>query len=167
MAKKGRETPLDQRLISMYGNKTPTEIAELVGLSPIEVAKRTEEILGERDYLREDAKVQILMNRLDSLSAEIESRVPEMSDRNLSAAVNSAAGALGRVLAELRKIRTESKVDLDAVNNRAAREMVVIVEKALQRSIGSLAVRYPEIDGAELELELQGHIRDIAREYDE
>jgi hypothetical protein len=167
MAKKGRETPLDQRLISMYGNKSPKEIGELVGLSPIEVAKRTEEILGERDYLREDAKVQILMNRLDSLSAEIESRVPEMSDRNLSAAVNSAAGALGRVLAELRKIRQESRTDIEAVTNRYAREMVTIVEASFNQMLGRLVERYPEESPDSLRAEFQEIILAVAKGYDD
>lgn len=162
-----KELPVDQLLITAYGNKTPQQIAEETGMTPMEVAKRTAEILGERDYLGEDAKVQVVIQRLDSMSAEVERRLPGMSDRNIAAAVNSAAGSLGRVLAEMRKIREESKVDLEAITNRQARELVSIVESAMQRSIGSLKARYPEIDAAALEAELQGHIMDIAREYDD
>jgi hypothetical protein len=162
-----KELPIDQKLISYYGSKTPTEIEELTGIPAAEVMKRTQEILGERDYLGEDAKVQVVISRLDAISAEIERRMPSFSDRNIAAAANAAAGSLGRVLAEMRKIREESKVDLEAITNRQARELVSIVESAMQRSIGSLKARYPEIDAAALEAELQGHIMDIAREYDD
>jgi hypothetical protein len=141
-----KELPVDQKLISYYGSKTPAEIAEETGMTAIEVAKRTEQILGERDYLGEEAKVQVVISRLDAMSAEVERRLPGMSDRNIAAAVNSSAGALGRVLAELRKIREESRVDAEAITNRQARELVSIVEQAMQRSIGSLKARYPEID---------------------
>lgn len=162
-----KELPVDQKLITGYGNKTPTELAEETGLTPIEVAKRTAELLGERDYLAEDARISVLVNRLDSMAAEIERRLPGMSDRNVATSVNAAAGALGRTLKELRELRRESKVDLEALQNRYAQTMVSIVEASFNRMLGRLAERYPDQDPMELQAEFQGLILEVSKEYDE
>jgi hypothetical protein len=161
-----KELPVDQLLITAYGNKTPQQIAEETGMTPMEVAKRTAEILGERDYLGEDAKVQVVISRLDAISAEIERRMPSFSDRNIAAAANASAGALGRVLAELRKLREESRVDLDALSNKYAQTMVAIVEASFNRLLGALQERYPDADPLDLQAEFQGHILEISKEYD-
>jgi hypothetical protein len=166
MSKIRKELPVDQKLISGYGSKTPAELAEETGMTAIEVVKRTQEILGERDYLGEDAKVQVVIQRLDSMSAEVERRLPGMSDRNIAAAVNSSAGALGRVLAELRKLREESRVDLDALSNKYAQTMVAIVEASFNRMLGALQERYPDADPLDLQAEFQGLILEVSKEYD-
>jgi hypothetical protein len=167
MGKGKKELPVDQKLIAFYGSKTPTEIAEETGLTAIEVAKRTEQLLGERDYLSEDAKVQVVIQRLDTISAEIERRLPSMSDRNIAAAANASAGALGRVLKELRELRKESKVDMDALSARYAQTMVSIVEASFNRLLGRLMERYPAEDPMELQGEFQALMLEVSREYDE
>jgi hypothetical protein len=167
MGKGKKELPVDQKLIAFYGSKTPTEIAEETGLTAIEVAKRTEQLLGERDYLSEDAKVQVVIQRLDTISAEIERRLPSMSDRNIAAAANASAGALGRVLKELRELRKESKVDMDALSARYAQTMVSIVEASFNRLLGRLMERYPAEDPMELQGEFQALMLEVSKEYDE
>jgi hypothetical protein len=167
MGKGKKELPVDQKLITGYGNKTPAELAEETGLTPIEVAKRTAELLGERDYLAEEARIAVLVNRLDSMSAEIERRLPGMSDRNIATSVNAAAGALGRTLKELREMRKESKVDLDALQSRYAQTMVSIVEASFNRLLGRLMERYPAEDPMELQGEFQALMLEVSKEYDE
>lgn len=157
---------IDQTLIRFYGVKSPEEIAEITGISAISIAKRTEEALGRRDYLGEAARIQLLMAKLEGMADEIQQRLPDMSDRNVSAAVNAAAGAMGRVLGQLTKIQAANRVDLDAVHSRYADEMVRIVEASYNRQLGKLAERYPDVPQEDLEAEFHELVLTVSREAD-
>lgn len=157
---------IDQTLIRFYGVKSPEEIAEITGISAISVAKRTEEALGRRDYLGEAARIQLLMAKLEGMADAIQQRLPDMSDRNVSAAVNAAAGAMGRVLGQLTKIQAANRVDLDTVNKRHAQEMVSIVERAGDRVFGELAALYPNMEPDEIQQRFRDNILAVAREVD-
>lgn len=157
---------MDQILIRDYGRLTPEEIGEKTGIDPLEVAKRTEAALGKRDYLSEDAHMKITMLRLESMAEELESRLPNMKDKDVSAAVNSAAGALGRVLKEVREIRRDSEADAAAMEQSYGLAMTRIIERAHDRMLGALSVKYPNVDQDDLKADFQEFILEVAREYD-
>lgn len=137
---------VDSLLIRYYGNKSAEEIEELTGIPAMDVAKRTLEVLGKRDPLGEDARVQVLIIRLETMAEEIQKRLPEMSDRNVSAAVNSASGALGRVLKELREVRKESKIDVTAISETMGRILAELINIPIQHLRDELKERYATDD---------------------
>lgn len=140
------ETAVDALLLRFYGSKTPEEIAEITGIEAIDVAKRTAEILGRRDYLAEDAKVRLLIGKLESMVAEIESRMSDMKDRDLAPAINSARSAIGTVLKELRDVRKENKVDVDAISVSMGRTIGEVVDVMMRHVRAELKERYPTND---------------------
>lgn len=156
----------DSLLIRYYSIKSPKEIAEITGIPEMDIAQRTQKLLGERNYLSEHSKVNAILFRMETLMAELEDRMADASNRDVAAIANSAAGLAGRMVAEMRKVREETKVDADAAKNQYAMELVKIVERAFDRTFGELKALYPEIEGEVLRETINNNILEIAREYD-
>lgn len=161
-----RVDEVDRLLIREYGRRSPRELEELTGVPALECAQRLERILGERNFLSEDAAIRVLLFRLDSMVAEVESRLPDVSDRNVGAVVNAAAGAIGRQLRVLQDLRDRSVVDLERVQGLYAAELVRIVELSFERLLGRLEERFPEVSADELRLEFESVIVQVAGEVD-
>jgi len=162
-----RVDEVDRLLLREYGRKSPRELEVLTGVPALEVAQRLERLLGERNFLSEDAAIRVLLFRLDAMVAEVESRLVDVSDRNIGAVVNAAAGAIGRQLRVLSDLRDRSVVDLDRVQGLYARELVRIVELSFERLLGRLEERFPGVSGDELRLEFESVIVQVASEFDE
>lgn len=158
---------VDRLLLREYGRKSPAELELLTGVPALEVGQRLERVLGERDFLGEDARIGVLLHRLDLMVAEIEGRLPDLSDRNIGAVVNAAAGAIGRQLRVLQDLRDRSAVDLERVQRVYADELVRIVELSFERLLGRLEERYPDIESDDLRSEFEGLIVTVAREVDD
>lgn len=157
---------VDRILIREYGRKSPAELEVLTGVPALEVAQRLERLLGERNFLSEDAAIRVLLFRLDSMVAEVESRLSDVSDRNVGAVVNAAAGAIGRQLRVLQDLRDRSVVDLERVQGVYARELVRIVELSFERLLGRLEERFEGVSADELRLEFESVILLVAAEVD-
>jgi hypothetical protein len=157
---------VDRFLIRNYGRLSPVELSERTGLEAVVVAQRLERVLGERDFLGEEARVGVLLARLDGLVAEVEERLPGLSDRNLAPAVNAAAGAIGRVLRELRDLRERNQVDVVRVNGVYAGVLVQIVERAFERLVGRLEERFG-VDGVELRGEFLELLEVVSGEFED
>lgn len=163
----GADTSLDRRLIELYAKgRSIEQVSEDTGIPPEQVASRTELAL-RRDLFSEDARILLILRKLEEMADEIHSRVPTMSDRNISAAVNAAAGAFQRVLTELRKLRAEGQADLDTVSKRHKEAFLQIIDRATQRTIGSLSERFSDVPVEDIESEFREHILTVAREVDE
>jgi hypothetical protein len=158
---------VDRVLLREYGRKSPKELEALTGVPAVEVAQRLERLLGERDFLGEDAAIRVLLHRLDLMVAEVESRLSGVSDRNVGAVVNAAAGAIGRQLRVLQDLRDRSRVDLERVQAVYAAELVRIVELSFERLLGRLEERFPEVSADELRSEFESVILAVAAEVDE
>jgi hypothetical protein len=124
-----------------------------------------ERVLGERDFLGDVGRVSVLLARLDGLVAEVEERLPGLSDRNLAPAVNAAAGALGRQLRVLEGWRDDVSKDLEVVNGVYAQVLVGIVERAFERLLGRLEERFG-VSGEDLRSEFEGLVLEVAGEFD-
>ena len=162
-----RVDEVDRLLIREYGRKSPRELEVLTGVPALEVAQRLERLLGERNFLSEDAAIRVLLFRLDSMVAEVESRLVDVSDRNIGAVVNAAAGAIGRQLRVLSDLRDRSVVDLDRVQGLYARELVRIVELSFERLLGRLEERFEGVSADELRAEFESVILLVASEVDD
>lgn len=163
---RGKVNGVDQKLIRWYGVLTPEQIAKETGLEADYVAKRTQELLGTRDYLGDAARVNALMTRMETAAAELESRLPEASDRNASAIGNSIGGLLGRSLGELRKLRDETRDDADAVRASYAKMLVAIVEAAFYKTKADLAELYPDLASEEIDTVFNSNLKQISAKYD-
>jgi len=157
---------VDRFLVRHYGRLSPVELGERTGLDSVEVARRLERVLGERDFLGEEARVGVLLARLDALVGEVEERLPGLSDRNLAPAVNAAAGAIGRVLRELRDLRERNAVDVERVNGVYAGVLVRVVERAFERLVGRLEERFG-VDGVEVRGEFLELLAEVGGEFDD
>lgn len=157
---------VDRVLLREYGRKSPKELEVLTGVPAVEVAQRLERLLGERDFLGEDAAIRVLLHRLDSMVAEVESRLAGVSDRNVGAVVNAAAGAIGRQLRVLQDLRDRSAVDLERVQMVYAAELVRIVELSFERLLGRLEERFPDVSADELRVEFESVILQVAADVD-
>lgn len=157
---------VDRLLLREYGRRSPQELEVLTGVPALEVAQRLERVLGERDFLGEDARIGVLLHRLDGMVAEVESRLAGVSDRNLGAVVNAAAGAIGRQLRVLADLRDRSVVDLERVQSVYARELVRIVELSFERLLGRLEERFPDVGVEDLRSEFEGLILSVAADVD-
>lgn len=162
-----RVDEVDRLLLREYGRKSPRELEVLTGVPALEVAQRLERLLGERNFLSEDAAIRVLLFRLDSMVAEVESRLVDVSDRNIGAVVNAAAGAIGRQLRVLSDLRDRSVVDLDRVQGLYARELVRIVELSFERLLGRLEERFEGVSADELRAEFESVILLVASEVDD
>lgn len=158
---------VDRLLLREYGRRSPLELETLTGIPAHEVGQRLERILGERDFLGEDARIGVLLHRLDLMVAEIEGRLSDLSDRNIGAVVNAAAGAIGRQLKVLADLRDRSKVDIERVQRVYADELVRIVELSFERLLGRLEERFPEVESDDLRSEFEGLILLVARDVDD
>lgn len=157
---------VDRVLLREYGRKSPVELEQLTGVPALEVAQRLERVLGERDFLGVDARIGVLLHRLDGMVAELEGRLEGVSDRNLGSVVNAAAGAIGRQLGVLKVLREESRVDLERVERVYADELVRIVELSFERLLGRLEERYPDADSVGLREEFGVLLGVVAGEVD-
>lgn len=162
-----RVDEVDRILVREYGRRSPRELEELTGVPALECAQRLERILGERNFLSEDAAIRVLLFRLDSMVAEVESRLSDVSDRNVGAVVNAAAGAIGRQLRVLQDLRDRSVVDLERVQGVYARELVRIVELSFERMVGKLSERFGDVDVDDIRKEFEETILVVAREIDD
>lgn len=158
---------VDRVLLREYGRKSPRELELLTGVPALEVGQRLEKLLGERDFLGEDAAIRVLLHRLDSMVAEVEGRLSGVSDRNVGAVVNAAAGAIGRQLRVLQDLRDRSAVDLERVQSVYAQELVRIVELSFERLLGRLEERFDGVSADELRSEFEVVIGLVAAEVDE
>jgi hypothetical protein len=160
-------TSIEEKLIGWAGVKTPQEISELTGIPAEDVLRRITEILNSVDILSIEQKRAKMVLALEVFIQEALSRIHDATDRNIGAIINSTGGNISRVLAELSDMEERAKLDIEAINRRRAHELLYMIERAVDRSIGELSGRYPELDQAEIESVFRGHLVELAAEYED
>lgn len=158
---------IDERLIRYAGVKTPEEISEITGIPALDVVRRIHEVLNSVDILTIEQKRAKMVLTLETMVAEAVSRISSATDRNIGALLNSTGGNVTRVLNELEAMETRTKMDIEAINKRRAHELVTIVERSFDRSLGELSARYPDVDQDEIQAVFRAHLMTVANEYDE
>lgn len=160
-----KESAIDSLLIQFAGVKSARDIGELTGLEPGEVVRRTQEIL-DRVVLTNAQRRAKLIFQLDEITAEMASRYKSARDEDLARLGNTAAGAIGRVLGELRALEKDARENAVEQEEVMGRVLASMVDKALQRAVGELRVRHPEIDAGVLGGLVESHLVEIALEMD-
>lgn len=159
-------TSIDETLIRYAGVKTPQEIADLTGIPAEDVARRIHEVLNSIDVLTIDQMRAKMVITLQGFVAEVDARKETAVDRNFAAMANAAGGNISRVLKELDDMERRTKVDIEAINQRRAHELVSMLERTFDRSVGELLARFPEVDQDEIEAVFRKHLVALAAEYD-
>lgn len=161
-----KQSAIDGILISGAGIKTPNELAEATGYTAEEVVRRTQELLDSVQLTNSQRRAKLIF-QLDEVTAEMRSRYKTANDENLARLGNTAAGAVGRVLGELRAMEKDAKDDQDELERVYARQLVRIVEASFNRYLGKLEAKFPELDRSATEMEFQEMILTVAAEWDE
>lgn len=160
-----RESAIDSLLIRYAGIKSPNDIAAETGLEPEDVARRTQELLDRVTLTFPQRRAKAIF-QLDEINAEMASRYKNAANEDLARLGNTAAGAIGRVLAELRAIEKDAKEHEAEQQEAMGRILANLVDKAMNRAIGELKQRYPEIETDSLGEIVETHLIEIAAEMD-
>lgn len=149
---------------SNLGRMTPAELSEATGLDPAEVVRVANEYYDQVN-LTADQRYAKMLIQLEELAAEGIERAKSANNRDSSGNITAAKNAL----AQLQKMIDDREKRLSAEDNTAlyGRILAGIVQSSMDRAIGVLSERYPEIEAKELSEELRKQILIVAAEYDE
>ena len=162
------DSALDRTLIRQYGLRTPEEIGFELGIDAHEVMRRTEELLGERDYLQEEAQIKAIMAALQEVVTVGLNRIKsgEPSNRDISGIMNAITNGVNKQLSVLDRIHQRSQANLEQVHRRYAQELARIAEEAYNGFMQELVEDYPEIPIGELEARYQAKVIQVAAKHD-
>lgn len=159
------ESAIDSYLVQYAGVRSPRDIGEETGLSAEEVARRTQEMFDRVTLTNAQRRAKLIF-QLDEVTAEMASRYKSARDEDLARLGNTAAGAVGRILGELRAMEKDAKEDQDELELATGRTLATMVDRAMNRAIGELKKRHPEIEREELGVLVETHLTEVARELD-
>lgn len=160
------EGAIDSLLVRFAGVKSPNEIAEMTGIAPEDVARRTAEILNSIDFLSIQQKRAKTMIVLEEIVAEVLGRIPDATDRNASGMLNSLRGTASTLLKELERMEIAEREDQQAQLGAYTRRFVEIVQRSYDRAIGELSAKYPEAGTEDITNIVNERILEVSREYD-
>ena len=160
-----KESAIDSLLVQYAGIRSPRDIGEMTGLEPEDVVRRTQEILDRVTLTNAQRRAKLIF-QLDEVTSEMASRYKTARDEDLARLGNTAAGAIGRILGELRAIEKDAKENQLEQEEATGRVLATMVDRALQRAIGELKVRHPEIDASVLGELVETHLVEVAREIE-
>lgn len=159
------ESAIDSKLIRYAGIKSANEIAMETGLEPEEVARRTEEIFDRVSISPEKMAAKNIFQLQEIVAKQME-RVANASNEDVARLGNTAAGAIGRLQLAVEKMLALQSKDTLERDEAYSRALAGMVDKAMQRAIGELKQRHPEIEAMELGEILETHLVEIAVEMD-
>lgn len=161
-----KESAIDSFLVQWAGLKSANQLSEETGLEPEEVARRTQELLDKVSLTFPQRRAKAIF-QLDEITAEMTARYKRASDEDLSKLGSTASQAIARVLKELRDMERDAKEHEAEQQVAMGRVLAGMVDKAMNRAIGELRARYPEIEEEHLSGLVQANLVEIAREMDE
>lgn len=159
------ESAIDSILVKYAGIKSPEEIADETGLDAPEVARRTQEIM-DRVMLSPEQLVAKNIYQLMEISNKQFERFAGAKDEDVARLGNTAAGSIGRIQLATEKLLALQQKDHTERDEAYGRALATLVDKAMQRAIGELKVRHPEIDAGQLATVVESHLVEIALEMD-
>lgn len=125
-----------QKLLLRYaGIKSHNEIAELTGIKPEDVARETAALLDSIDELTVQHKRMKLLIGLEEVNEELRSRLADMSDRNVTAAVATFGANNSRILKELRDTEKADAGKIEQLNQLRIRELLRLIDMTVAKSV--------------------------------
>jgi len=160
-----RESAIDSLLVQYAGIKTPNDIADMTGLAPEDVVRRTQEIL-DRVTLTSHQIYAKAMFQLQEIISDQRDAVKGAAPEDVARVGNTAAGAIGRMVKLTQDLEAMANKDASEQKEVMGRVLANLVDKAMQRAIGELKQRHPEIETEQLGGILETHLIEIAAEMD-
>lgn len=160
-----RESKIDSLLVQYAGIKTPNDISEITGLEPEDVVRRTQEIFDRMTLTNHQIYAKALFQLQEIVSQQQEALSGALPE-DVARLGNTAAGAIGRMVKLVQDL--EALADKDTAERDAsyARSLATLVDRAMQRAIGELKQRHPEIETEALSEIVETHLVEIAAEMD-
>lgn len=159
------DSGLDRYLAMHYGAKSIAELSEITGVPEADIATRVRAYYDNTILTAEDQYAQQVL-QLRELVSESLQRAKNAGDRDGSAWATSgknALQALSKLQSDWERRQAENSAERDAIY---ARQLLRIVERAVDRSIGSLVERFEGADRDEIEAEFQKNLMLVAAEVD-
>lgn len=145
-----RESAIDSLLVQYAGIKTPNDIAEMTGLTPEDVVRRTNEILGSIMLSPEQLVAKNIFQLMEIASAQFE-RFSRASDEDVARLGNTAAGAVGRIQGAVEKIIALQKADYSERDAHTGHIIARAVSEAADKVIAQLSAGSLEVSKIEVE----------------
>lgn len=161
-----KESAIDSIIIRDSGIKSVAEIANDTGLEPEDVERRRQEIFDRIELTKHQLYMKALF-QLQEIVAQQQAALKGAAPEDVARLGNTAAGAVGRsvkLVQDLEAMANKDTAERDAVY---ARQLVKMVDSAMNRAIGELKSRHPELDVGELSEVLEANLMEIAVEMDE
>lgn len=157
------DSKIDRYLATNLGRLSVAELSDQTGIAPDEVIRRATEYYDSVTITANQQFAQSVMLYRDMVS-EAMRRSQNASDRDGSAWITAGKNALSQLektIADWEK--RERDTSDDAIYARLFARMI---QSGLDRAIGVLSERFPGIDAAEVQAELEKQILIVAAEHD-
>lgn len=161
----------DDDRISAYvwrriGKESARDMAKALGVSPDEILRVKRDLAESVDALTVDVQRAKLLRSLQELADDAHERAQNVADeRNYAGIVNAAAGAIDKLLKELRRTGAENSDAVNALNQLRINELLHLIDVTVARTLEDIAFDY-ELDESELLGIFQRHLKPVAEELD-
>ena len=162
-----KDSAIDRYILRQSGSLSVTEMSKETGLSKEELAERRQKLFDEVSVLSVNQRRTQLIMKLAEGYDEIFKRISSAEDKLVAGMVNAGTNALKVQLKELREMEKQDRSEVEAANRALKEQLLSIVEKAGDRTIGALAERFPELSVDDIEAEFRANVLQVAREFDE
>ena len=160
-----RETELDKAIQQYITVKTPSEIANIVGVTPEEVIHRAREMRDEIDAISIEEQITFLMFRLNRIAADAEKDAHNAGPRDKGGLYSAAVGAIRESLKQINTLKKENAQAITELNQKRLQELLrlfdVVVELGVKELVENHDLDYTETLGV-----FQRNIVEAAKEIE-
>ena len=144
---------VDRMLLRKVGVQSTAEIAKELGIGPLEVRKRVNELLEDIDVLTVQQERTRLLIELRSLVNRATERLDSigtgLSDREFAQVLNSTSQTIRVHLQELDKMESKDDEALKELNRKRVQELLRLMDRVVGASVQEVAETH-DLDETEL-----------------
>lgn len=137
---------IDRMLLRKVGVQSTAEIARELGIGPLDVRKRVNELLEDIDVLTVQQERTRLLIELRALVNRATERLDQigtgLSDREFAQVLNSTSQTIRVHLQELDKMESKDDEALKELNRKRVQELLSLVDRTVVLSVGEIAEAY-------------------------
>jgi hypothetical protein len=160
-----RESAIDSLLIRYAGIKSANDIADMTGLEPEDVVRRTQELLASIMLSPEQLVAKNIFQLMEIAAAQFE-RFASATDEDVARLGNTAAGAVGRIQGAVEKIIALQKADYTERDAHTGHLIAKAVSRAADRVMEQLGSDRLEASKLEIEEAIITQLVEIAPEVE-
>ena len=160
---------IDRLLLTSVGVKSTAEIAKELGIGPLDVRKRVNELLESIDVLtitQQRQKIMIGLNDLINRASErLDAIGTGLSDREWAQIMSASTNAARTLLAELARMEDKDEAALQELNRKRVQELLRLVDITIVNSVEEISERY-DLNEDELMDVFSARLQEAAIELD-